>query len=386
MDRLVNTVRRYDWGSVTAIPALRGLPPDGRPQAELWIGAHASASSRIDRGDGPVSLSAAIEADPVAELGTHVVRGFGPRLPFLLKVLAADRPLSLQVHPNLEQAAAGFADEERRGIPIDASQRTYRDTNHKPELLCALTPFTGLCGFRAPAAAADLLAELDIEAARRHVELLRTEPDALATVLIAFLTQERARTAELVELVAQTFSAGPHRIYADLARRFPGDPGVLAALLLNPVRLRPGEALYLEPGVPHAYVSGLGVEVMANSDNVLRCGLTGKHIDVPGLLNVVRFEPKEPRLVRPIEVDDEEVYPSPAKDFRLSRRVLNGETRTIRGAGPRILLCTHGRVVVRLHTETVALTSGESVFVPAREHGEAVVHGTGTLFSATVGE
>src|SRR5689334_20620812 len=157
MNRLTNTVRPYAWGSTTAIPDLLGTPPTGEPQAELWMGAHPGAPSRVDRGAGPVALDAVIEADPAAELGEATVKRFGPRLPFLLKVLAAATPLSVQVHPDLAQAKAGFADEEARGVPLDAPHRTYKDPNHKPEMMVALTPFEGLCGFRRPAEAADLV-------------------------------------------------------------------------------------------------------------------------------------------------------------------------------------------------------------------------------------
>ncbi|WP_063740147.1 mannose-6-phosphate isomerase, class I [Amycolatopsis jejuensis] len=353
MDRLVTAVRRYEWGSRTAIPALRGVPPDGEPQAELWMG----ASSRV----GEVPLSAVIEADPAGVLGAEVVRAFGPRLPFLLKVLAVERPLSLQVHPDPAQAAAGFADEERRGVPLDAPHRTYRDPHHKPEMLYALTPFTGLSGFRPPASAADLLARLDVPAVRPYVEALRAGGDALRVVMSAILAQERQVTAEMVGAVR-----GLEEPYAGLAALYPGDPGVIAALLLNVVRLRAGAALYVGAGVPHAYLSGMGVEIMSDSDNVLRCGLTRKHVDVPGLLQVVRFEPQVPEVVRGMDVGGETVYPVPAREFRLSRVAVEGE-RVVGCGGPQILLCTQGRVEVRTLASAMVLRGGDSVFVPAGE-------------------
>ncbi|MGW0897582.1 mannose-6-phosphate isomerase, class I, partial [Streptomyces goshikiensis] len=163
MDRLTNTIRPYAWGSTTAIPALLGVEPSGEPQAEMWMGAHPGAPSRLDRGAGETTLPAVIDADPERELGAAAVAKFGPRLPFLLKLLAAGSPLSLQVHPDLAQARAGFADEEARGVPIDAGHRNYKDPNHKPELICALTPFSGLCGFRRPLEAAALLDGLGVD-------------------------------------------------------------------------------------------------------------------------------------------------------------------------------------------------------------------------------
>ncbi|MFG2291037.1 mannose-6-phosphate isomerase, class I [Streptomyces sp. NPDC048595] len=402
MDRLANTVRPYAWGSTTAIPELLGTAPTGEPQAELWMGAHPGAPSRIDRGAGPVSLAEVIDAAPETELGPDTVRAFGPRLPFLLKVLAAGAPLSLQVHPDLTQAKEGFADEERRGVPLDAGHRNYKDANHKPELICALTPFDGLCGFRHPAQTADLLEALDVDDLKPYVDILRASPeqDALREVLTAVLSAEPHEIAHTVERAALAAAqlatkggehADAYAAYAGLAHHFPGDPGVLAAMLLHHVRLQPGEALFLGAGIPHAYLSGLGVELMANSDNVLRCGLTPKHVDVPELLRVVRFEAGDPGVLRPEAVDGEETYETPIDEFRLSRFVLapGAAPRPLHSRTPQILLCTAG--TVRLHGATGAtgataaeltLAPGESAFVPADER--LTLSGEGTLFRATV--
>ncbi|GAA0493493.1 mannose-6-phosphate isomerase, class I [Streptomyces sp. NPDC046215] len=398
MDRLANTVRPYAWGSTTAIPELLGTAPTGEPQAELWLGAHPGAPSHVDRGSGPRPLSEAIAADPEGELGTEAVRRFGPRLPFLLKLLAAASPLSLQVHPDRAQAEAGFADEERRGVPADAPHRTYKDPNHKPELICALTPFDGLCGFRAPAATADLLAALDVDSLKPYVDLLHAQPeaDALREVLTAVLTADHGAMAETVaaaSAAAERLAAeeGPHRAayaaYADIARHYPGDPGVIAAMLLNHVRLLPGEALYLGAGVPHAYLDGLGVEIMATSDNVLRCGLTPKHIDVPELLRVVRFESTAPAVLRPeADAGGEEVYPAPIDEFRLSRYALAPAEApvTLEAGAPQILLCTAGTALVHAPDGTeLPLHQGESAFVRADERVELTGEGA-TVFRATV--
>ncbi|MCL2551583.1 MAG: mannose-6-phosphate isomerase, class I, partial [Actinomycetia bacterium] len=189
MNRLLNTIRPYAWGSTTAIPELLGTEPTGEPQAELWMGAHPGAPSRIDRGSGPVPLDAVIAADPAGELGEPTVKRFGPTLPFLFKVLAAGAPLSVQVHPDLAQAKAGFADEEARGVPLDAPHRNYKDANHKPEMIVALSPFDGLCGFRRPADAADLIEALDVDSLAPYVDILRAHPEdrALREVLAAVL-------------------------------------------------------------------------------------------------------------------------------------------------------------------------------------------------------
>ncbi|MFF8414894.1 mannose-6-phosphate isomerase, class I [Streptomyces omiyaensis] len=381
MERLVNAVRPYAWGSTTAIPELLGTAPTGEPQAEMWMGAHPGAPSLTARGP----LNELIEADPVRELGAAAVEKFGPRLPFLLKLLAAGAPLSLQVHPDLEQARAGFAAEEAAGIPVDAPHRTYKDANHKPEMICALTPFEGFCGFRAPAEAAGTLAALGVDSLKPYADLLLAHPEeaALREVLTALLTADPEEMAQTVTEAAEAADrlGGDLAPYAVLAHHFPGDPGVIAAMLLHHVRLQPGEALYLGAGVPHAYVSGLGVEIMANSDNVLRCGLTPKHVDVPELLRVVRLEPGDPAVLRPeASPTGEEVYETPIDEFRLSRLVrAEGAVPTDLTAGtPQILLATAGHP----KAGEIVLGPGESAFVPAGESVE--LSGAGTVFRATV--
>jgi mannose-6-phosphate isomerase len=381
MDRLDNTIRPYAWGSATAIPHLLGVEPTGEPQAEMWMGAHPGAPSRSARG----TLVEVIDADPEGELGARAVARFGPRLPFLLKILAAGAPLSLQVHPNLEQAKEGYADEELRGVPVDAPHRNYKDANHKPELICALTEFDGLCGFRDPARTADLLDGLGVDSLKPYVDLLHAHPEeaALREVLTAILGADPQDMAHTVAEVTAACSrlGGDYAPYADIAHHYPGDPGVIAAMLLNHVRLQPGEALFLGAGIPHAYLSGLGVEIMANSDNVLRCGLTPKHVDVPELLRVVRFEASDPGVLRPeASPDGEEVYQTPIDEFRLSRYVLPeaGSAHDVTRDSPQILLCTAGSVRAGEHE----LSAGRSVFVPAGE--EAEISGAGTVFRATV--
>ncbi|GGU09757.1 mannose-6-phosphate isomerase, class I [Streptomyces lateritius] len=381
MDRLVNTVRPYAWGSTTAIPELLGTTPTGEPQAEMWMGAHPGAPSVTERGP----LNEVIDADPVRELGAAAVEKFGPHLPFLLKLLAAGAPLSLQVHPDLTQAKEGFAAEEAAGVPLDAPHRNYKDANHKPELICALTPFEGLCGFRDPIEAADALDALGVDSLKPYVDLLHAHPEeaALREVLTALLTADHEEMAHTVAeaTAAATRLGGAHAPYAALAHHYPSDPGVIAAMLLNHVRLQPGEALFLGAGVPHAYLDGLGVEIMANSDNVLRCGLTPKHVDVPELLRIVRFEPTDPGVLRPeASPSGEEVYDTPIDEFRLSRfvRAPGAAPTDVTAPTPQILLAVAGRP----KAGEVTLAPGQSVFVPAGEKAE--LSGTGTVFRATV--
>ena len=396
MDRLHTTVRPYAWGSTTALPELLGVEPTGRPQAELWMGAHPGDPSRIDRGDGPRPLTDVIAADPEGELGPRTLAAFGPGLPFLLKLLAADAPLSLQVHPDAETARAGFADEEARGVPRDAPHRTYKDDRPKPELLCALTPFEGLCGFRRAEEAAALFAGLQVDGLTPYVDVLRAGPEAAALreVLTALLTADRAAIARTVGEAARAAGeraaqSPAYAACAAVAGHHPGDPGVLATLLLHHVVLQPGQALHLGAGVPHAYLGGLGVEIMANSDNVLRCGLTTKHVDVPELLRVVRFEAGEPAVLAPQPAGGgEEVYRTPTREFRLSRyRLAPGspEPEPV-GDAPQILLCTEGEA--RLHGAEdgtgLRLAPGGSAWLRA---GEKIrIRGEGTIFRATVAD
>lgn len=392
MDRLANTVRPYPWGSVTALPELMGVPADGTPQAELWMGAHPGAPSRVVRAGEERALDAVIEADPPGELGEAVVRRFGPRLPFLVKLLAADAPLSLQVHPDRARAAAGFARENERGIPLDAPHRTYRDAQHKPEMIVALGPFEGLCGFRPPLECADLLESLGAAGPARYAAVLRSRPQeqALREVFTAFLSGAAGPVREVARALEEAARRpGPWReacaAYAGIARAHPGDPGVVAALMIRHVRLEPGAGLFLGAGVPHAYLRGLGVEIMAASDNVLRCGLTAKHVDVPELLRVVRFAAPPVPVVRPVpSAGGEEVYPAPADEFRLSRIRLrpDGPAHLPDRAGPQVLVCTSGLARLTGARRELVLRAGRSAYVPAGE--QVAVSGEGTVFRAGV--
>ncbi|WP_369183583.1 mannose-6-phosphate isomerase, class I [Streptomyces sp. Y1] len=394
MDRLVNTVRPYAWGSLTALPELLGVEPTGEPQAELWMGAHPGDPSRVDRGAGPRRLDELIAADPRGELGAASVAKFGPALPFLFKVLAAGIPLSIQAHPTISQARAGFAAENALGIPLDAPERSYRDDNHKPEMVCALGEFEGLCGFRRPADAARLLAGLAVPGLAPVIALLAAEDqsEALRGALAAVLTMDgegAARTVrETVEALGRTDPEGEYAPYTRIAKDFPEDRGVIAGMLLNHFRLHSGEALYLGAGVPHAYLSGACVELQANSDNVLRAGLTPKHIDVPELLKVVVFEPCAPELVHPRPVGavpGEELYPVPIDEFRLSRFTLADTAYEIDGRTPQILLCTEGTAHLTAADGTaLTLARGQSAFLPATGAPTRLAGPAATVFRATV--
>lgn len=393
--RLTNTVQPYAWGSHTFIPELLGRrSPTPEPQAELWLGAHPRGPSLVD---GRPLADLVAEA-PESVLGSAVLDEFGPRLPFLLKVLAADAPLSLQVHPSAEQARAGYADEDTRGVPVDAENRNYRDDWPKPELIVALTPFEALCGFRTPAESHQVFAALvsrGAETLRPYAEeLARLGGDAgpgLSRLVGRLLREPRDLAAKLVSDADAACGSGPPpdgladdwRLVARLAPAYPDDPGVLVALLLNHIRLAPGEGVYLPAGNLHAYVDGAGVEVMASSDNVLRGGLTGKHVDVPELLSVLDATPRTVDVLRPRPVAGEAVYAADTPYFRLSSVEPGAGEVRLTGGAPQLLLCVAGVVTARAGDEHVRLSRGDSVFVPA-DTPAVELAGEGHVFRATV--
>ena len=382
MQRLEGAIRKYDWGSTSSIPSILGCAEDGKPWAELWLGAHPSAPSMV--GETRTPLDELIAADPAAQLGTAVADRFGS-LPFLFKVLAAAAPLSLQAHPSVPQAEAGYAREDAAGVPIDAPNRSFRDRFHKPELICALTDFYALCGFRNPLATLDVLATIDTSALDpiRDRLAVSSDVDGLGPLLEYLLTLPAADAAALVApVVAACGVPGPDRhadvraMAAALGERYPGDAGVVTALLLNLVHLKPGEALFLGAGNLHAYLGGTGVEIMANSDNVLRGGLTTKHIDIPTLLEVVDARPIEPIVQRPALVQGIASYDTPVPEFLLDRLDLDGSASV---SGPAILLCTDGAV----DAGSFLLERGAAAWLPAGD-GIVELRGRGTVYRAGV--
>jgi mannose-6-phosphate isomerase len=402
---LHNLIQAYPWGSPTAIPELTGQAnPDGAPQAELWMGAHPAASSTVDTAAGRLSLSELIAADPEAELGAAVLDRFGPRLPFLLKVLAAQKALSIQLHPDRAQAEAGFAAEEARGLPRGAAERVYADDWPKPEILCALTPFEVLAGLRPAAEAARALKGLAVPALAGLAAELTDDPRpaTVAAALARLLSWPEQDRPDLVkQAVAGAVEAreraaawprerpgefgGAYDAVCRMSADHPGDIGLVCSLLLNHLVLEPGQALFMGAGGVHAYIRGTGIELLANSDNVIRAGLTPKHIDVPELLRVLDPTVQVPVLTARLESHNIEVFDTAAPEFRLRRIVVDGEPLTVPGDGePRILLCVGGEARVRLGAEMLTLTSGRSCFLSAADTG-LHVSGRGTLFLAAPG-
>ncbi|MFF5171629.1 mannose-6-phosphate isomerase, class I [Micromonospora sp. NPDC000089] len=385
MEPLTGPIRDYAWGSRTAIAQLQGRPvPSAGPEAELWLGAHPGAPATVERAGDRVSLLDLLTAEPGHWLGERVVDRFGVRLPFLLKVLAADAPLSLQAHPDPEQARAGYAADEAR----TDGRRNYVDPYHKPELLVALSPMAALCGFRDPAVSAAALAGFGVPALKPVLDALGAGPAGLREAVRLLLTWPAERRAGLVADAVAASADGPDaELVRELAQAYPGDTGVLVALLLHHVRLAPGEAIWMPAGNLHAYLRGTGVEIMAASDNVLRGGLTPKQVDVDELLRVLRFEvldepvvtaePAAPGVVR---------WPVPIEDFALRRVTVDGATPsvTLPLPGPRVVLCATGEVTVDDGSGPVTLTPGRAA-IGAAAAGPLVVAGTGEAYVATAG-
>jgi mannose-6-phosphate isomerase len=347
--RMTNPVRHYEWGSKTALSDLFGWASSATPQAEMWMGSHPTDPSLLETGEALTDV------------------------PFMVKVLSADTPLSIQAHPALEQAQSGFAAEQAAEIPASAPERTYRDPQHKPELIFALTEFAALAGFDDAGAVAGrltqvqrLIAEGDLAIAVEalSLEILRGDYGAAVraaledpTGLLSVAAEELAMrsTSVLEPALADTLSRiSPH---------FPGDPSIFVALMLHRIDLVPGQAMYVAPGTLHTYLYGAAVEVQTCSDNVLRGGLTSKHVDLPGLLKILNTSPTDPQLLVPLVLcPGVHRYVTEAEEFQLTQidfPAVGPQYRT-EGAGPMIVLCTSGSA----RAGETALSPGDSFYIP----------------------
>jgi mannose-6-phosphate isomerase len=407
--KLENAVQHYDWGSPAWIPDLLGKRNVSRvPWAELWMGVHPGGPSRLAAGKGATDTAAPLLQDIISEdpgfcLGQETEKTYGA-LPFLFKILAAGRPLSIQAHPYLDQAKEGWDRENNEGIDLKASNRNYKDANHKPEIICALTSFTAMCGFRKPEEIKTLLDIFNGDAPH----ILKPAVASLASALIAmdgdsplksflralFALDGEARKA-LSAYAQNRWLETEYPQYKDewklvrwFAELYPGDPAVIAPLYLNLVCLEPGEAVYLPAGVLHAYIYGLGVELMANSDNVLRGGLTPKHIDVQELFRVLKFSPFKPEILKPSAGGGAGSfcyrYPAPCGEFSLS--CLSGGELAYNEKGPSIVIVTEGTLKITGGLEDASLEKGESAFIPAGEAAKGLTFsGAYTVYAAGVG-
>ena len=389
MYTLNNSIRDYAWGSKTLIAGFLGRPPSGAPGAEMWIGAHPGAPSEALLDSGHRRLDKLIEADPEALLGPDSHAAFGSTLPFLMKVLAAESALSLQVHPTREQAASGFAAEDALGVPKDAQTRNYKDRNHKPEMILALTDFEALCGFRSATdtkAIFDTLVTFFKETGAEIPKVLQQarstlsgadEPSAIRqtfTGLIRGGDEVSCAVDAVAALLGSTIPEGPYtaalKTALELSEGYPGDPGVLISLMLNRVSLRPNEAMYLPAGNIHAYLHGLGIEVMASSDNVLRGGLTAKHIDIEELLRTVNFMPLPvPRLAATSPAEGHLIWQPPFDEFQLQRIELEpgAPSMELPARVPVLVLVASGSGLLDTRLQALELEKGDSAFAGANE-------------------
>jgi mannose-6-phosphate isomerase len=407
VDLLRGAVRTYAWGSHTAIADFTGRPsPTPHPEAELWFGAHPGDPAQLDSSEGERSLLDEITADPEGQLGSATRERFGDALPFLAKVLAADEPLSLQAHPSEEQAREGFAREERLGLPVSGPTRNYRDRSHKPELIVAIGPFEALAGFRPVDRTIAYLRALSVAALDPFINLLvgQADADGLRALFTTWITAPQSDLDVLVPVVLDgavdylrsraTEFAVECKTALELGERYPSDAGVLAAMLLNRISLASGEGIYLPGGNLHAYLHGMGFEVMANSDNVLRGGLTPKHVDVPELLRVLDFTPTDDLVIRPeVGADGFELaYATPAPEFAVSVLNIDGQLlghevdAPARHDGPQVLLCAEGSAQVHAKSSVLTLNRGSAAWVAADDGPiRLVAEHPSKLFRVTVG-
>lgn len=375
---LQNPIQEYAWGSRTVIAELLGNPsPSARPQAELWMGAHPKAPSQVMMDGRWEKLGDVIAANPEEVLGKEALSRFGPRLPYLFKVLAAAQPLSIQAHPNQLQAERGFDREEKANIPLDAPERNYRDAYHKPECLCALTPFWALKGFRKVEVIAARMQACCPESLPAENKKLARAPDArglkqfFESLMMLPSIRRKKSIREAVDAAREgRVDAASCRWIETLHQYYPDDIGVLAPLYLNLVVLEPGQALFLLPGELHSYLEGAAVELMADSDNVLRGGLTHKHVDVPELLTILSFKQRPVSILAPKKKNEYEVvYPVGADEFVLSAICLpyNGVYHSRQRRGVETLLCLEGegKITDIGSGEQFEVRKGVSFLVPA---------------------
>ncbi|EMN5249546.1 TPA: mannose-6-phosphate isomerase [Enterobacter roggenkampii] len=384
MQKLINSVQNYAWGSKTALTDLYGIAnPNNLPMAELWMGAHPKSSSKIEDASGQArSLRDVIDADKAALLGDKVAQRFG-ELPFLFKVLCADQPLSIQVHPNKQASEIGFAKENAAGIPLDAAERNYKDPNHKPELVFALTPFLAMNAFREFSEIISLLQP--VAGANNAIAHFLENPNAealsqLFASLLNMQGEEKSHALAVLKAALNSQQGEPWETIRLIAQFYPDDSGLFSPLLLNVVKLNPGEAMFLFAETPHAYLQGVALEVMANSDNVLRAGLTPKYIDIPELVANVKFvaKPAAELLTQPVKNGAELDFPIPVEDFAFSLHDLSQTETTIAQESAAILFCVEGEATLHKGEQHLVLKPGESAFVAANE-SPVSVSGTGRL-------
>ncbi|QHQ21842.1 mannose-6-phosphate isomerase [Pectobacterium brasiliense] len=384
MQKMLNCVQHYAWGSKYALTELYDIDnPNDLPMAELWMGAHPKSSSAIiDEKGNTRSLRDVIAEDSTTHLGATIAQRFG-ELPFLFKVLCAEQPLSIQVHPSKSSAEQGFAKENAAGIPLDAAERNYKDANHKPELVYALTPFQAMNGFRELSEIVQLLEP--VASAHPSISAFLQQPDAknlamLFTNLLSMEGEQKSRALGVLKAALNSQNDEPWATIRAITQYYSDDSGLFSPLLLNVITLQPGEAMFLFAQTPHAYLKGVALEVMANSDNVLRAGLTPKYIDIPELLDNVVFEakPANQLLTTPHRQGNELSFPIPVEDFAFSLHELSQIPQTLSQNSAAIVFCIDGHAVLQKNGQRLSLRPGESCFISANE-SPITVEGQGRL-------
>jgi len=383
MQKLNNSLQNYAWGSKTALTELYGIEnPQGLPMAELWMGAHPKSPSTVEVNGEVRSLREIIDADKVAMLGKAVAERFG-ELPFLFKVLCADQPLSIQVHPSKAAAEQGFARENAAGIPLSAAERNYKDANHKPELVYALTPFQAMNGFRELHEIVSLL-EPVAGAHPQIAHFLENTDEAnlakLFATLLSLQDEAKSRAIGVMKSALNGREGEPWQTIKSIAIDYPDDSGLFSPLLLNVITLQPGEAMFLFAETPHAYLKGVALEVMANSDNVLRAGLTPKFIDIPELLANLKFQakPAATLLTQPQRDGETLNFPIPVEDFAFAIHGLSAAPQALAQNSAALLFCIEGQAIIEKSGQQLVLKPGESCFVAANE-SPVNAAGTGRL-------
>jgi len=395
--KLKNQIQNYAWGSKTFIPELLGKDTASQePQAELWMGSHLQSSSKVMINGEEKSLREVILTTPEEMLGEKISRRFNNCLPFLFKVLAAANPLSIQVHPNKTQAEVGFKLENEKNISLDSSKRNYKDDNHKPELICALTYFELMCGFQPIKDIVDRINYLQLDEILVGSHELELDKKAynLQKIFSNLMNKHGVEKNETINKLRKKISELQSRDEEEklifkwikiLVSSYPNDMGVFSPLFLNVLKLEPGDALFLKAGVLHSYLDGCGIEIMANSNNVLRGGLTPKNIDLSELLKVLKFDEEELNIIQPEILENEYIYRTSIQEFQLSKIVIRNNKPFVNKkiTSPEIILCTSGSGKISWKKSVLEMKKGESIFIPF-SISKYTFKGTMELFRAVV--
>ncbi len=395
--KLKGVVQHYAWGGTKFIPNLLNvINKEQAPFAELWMGTHIKGISKVETVDGEIELTDLIKKAPANKLGKKAAADFNNKLPFLFKVLDVNSMLSIQSHPTKKAAEIGFAKESKTDIAVTAPNRTYRDDNHKPEVMVALTNFWLLHGFKSIEAIQEVLeipafASLKTAFAENSIfQLYKTimeMPQTEVDKLLAPLWKRLKPLHEKKELAKASADYWAAQAFVDYTIDGHFDRGIFSIYLFNLVNIKKGDGIFQAAGIPHAYLEGVNMELMANSDNVFRGGLTQKHIDVPELLAHLVFDSVTPAILQGTTISDvEKVFKTPAPDFELSQIVLakNKEYRSTQTSSAETLIVMDGTVVANFNGKKLAFSKGESFFVEANTNYTLSTKGTGQLFKAKV--